>query len=149
MTELPTPWPGYRAAPARLNLAAEVLDATIDRGAESHTALVGAAGSITYESLHQRVNALATSLIDLGLKRGDLALIKMGNSVEFAAAFLAAVKLGVIPVLVNSLLSAGELASVVEQAHPRLIFTEAARADAVRELRRRGLQAQVVCAHGA
>jgi acyl-coenzyme A synthetase/AMP-(fatty) acid ligase len=149
MTNSSSPWPGYREAPARLNLAVEVLDATIARGAGSHIALVGDNGSVTYESLQRRVNALAASLIDLGLKRGDLPLFKMSNSIEFAAAFLATVKLGAIPVLVNSLLSAGELQSVIEQAEPRLIFTEAARADAVGELRRQGLKAQVVCAGGA
>ena len=149
MTELAKPWPGYREAPARLNLAAEALDASITRGAASRMALTGEAGSLTYESLQRHVNAVAASLIDLGLKRGELALITMSNSVEFAAAFLAAVKLGVIPVLVNSLLSAGELQSVIEQAQPRLIFTEAARAEAVRELRNRGLHAPVICANGA
>ncbi len=78
---------------------------------------------------------VAAGLLDLGLQRGDLVLIKMSNSPEFAVAFLAAVKLGVIPVLVNSLLTAVELAAVLEQTRPRLIFTEVSRHDAVRELR--------------
>jgi benzoate-CoA ligase len=64
-------------------------------------------------------------------------------------AFLGAIRLGVIPVLVNSMLSASELRSVVEQAQPRLVFTEAARADAVRELRGAGLFKDVVCAGDA
>jgi acyl-CoA synthetase (AMP-forming)/AMP-acid ligase II len=42
----------------------------------------------------------------------------MSNSPEFAVAFLAAVKLGVIPVLVNSFLTAAELAPVLEQTRP-------------------------------
>ena len=44
-------------------------------------------------------------------------------------AFLAAVKLGIVPVLVNSLLSAGELVPIVEQARTVWVFTEAACAD--------------------
>jgi acyl-coenzyme A synthetase/AMP-(fatty) acid ligase len=149
MTPLAKPWPGYREAPARLNLAVEVLDESIAGGAASRIALIGDAGSLTYESLQRRVDALAASLIDLGLQRGELVLIKMGNSVAFAAAFLAAVKLGALPVLVNSLLSANELQGVIEQAQPRMIFTEGARADAVRELRHRGFCAQVICVNGA
>ena len=90
-------------------------------------ALVGEFGVVTYESLQQRVNAVAAGLLDLGLQRGDLVLIKMSNSPEFAVAFLAAVKLGVIPVLVNSLLTAVELTAVLEQTRPRLIFTEVSR----------------------
>jgi acyl-coenzyme A synthetase/AMP-(fatty) acid ligase len=149
MTESTLPWPGYRTAPEKFNLATEVLDAPIAPGCGDRVALIGDHGAITYASLQQSVNALAASLRGLGLRRGDLVLIKMSNSPEFARAFLAAVKLGIIPVLVNSLLSAGELQSVLDQAQPKLIFTETARADAVRELRRRGFDFQVVCVDGA
>jgi acyl-coenzyme A synthetase/AMP-(fatty) acid ligase len=145
MSELPTPWPGYRIAPARLNLATEVLDATVTQNADPRPALVGEPGVVTYASLRQRVNAVAAGLDDLGATRGDLVLIKMGNSPEFAMAFLAAVKLGAIPVLVNSLLAAGELRGILAQTRPRLVFTEASRADAVRELRAEGLFDHIVC----
>lgn len=149
MSDAFIPWPGYRSAPEKLNLATEVLDSSVARGCGPRAALVGEQGAITYQSLLQQVNAVATGLIDRGLNRGDLVLIKMGNSPEFAMAFLAAVKLGVVPVLVNSLLSVGELGNVVEQCRPKLIFTEAARAEAVRELRASGLIDQVVCRDGA
>ena len=139
------PWPGYRAFPERLNLAGEVLHSSFKRVPGSRAALISDSGATSYETLERRVNALAAGLIELGLKKGDLALIKMSNSAEFAIAFLAAVKLGVIPVLVNSLLSGGELRTVVEQARPRLAFTEPARAEAVRELRDAGLLEKVVC----
>jgi acyl-coenzyme A synthetase/AMP-(fatty) acid ligase len=143
------PWPGYRTYPKRLNLAQEVIGPPMTRGLGSHLALVGEGGSITYETLERQVNAVAAGLLRLGLKQGDLALIKMSNCTEFAAAFLATVKLGVIPVLVNSLLSASELLSIVEQAQPRLVFTEAAGRGAVRELQRAGLFKEVVCAGDA
>jgi acyl-coenzyme A synthetase/AMP-(fatty) acid ligase len=139
------PWPGYRSAPEKLNLATAVLDDPIAAGAGAHVALIGEHGTTTYAEIAGLVNGLAAGLSNRGIKPGDRVLIKMGNSVEFAAAFLAAVKLGVIPVLVNSLLSAGELRVIVQQAEPELIFTEASRADAVRELRASGLIEQVVC----
>lgn len=149
MSDPTIPWPGYRRPPEKLNLATEVLDSSVARGYGARAALVGEHGAITYQSLLQQVNAVAAGLIVRGLNRGDLVLIKMGNSPEFAMAFLAAVKLGVVPVLVNSLLSAGELRNVVEQCQPKLIFTEAARAAAVRELRASGLIDRMVCRDGA
>ena len=136
----------YRVVPGKLNLGRDVLEASIARGCGPRAALVGDFGVVTYETLQQRVNGSAAGLLDLGLKRGDLVLIKMGNSPEFAVAFLAAVKLGVIPVLVNSALTAVELTAVLEQTRPQLIFTEAARSDAVREVRGSGLFEHVVCA---
>ena len=146
MTFSPISANSYRVAPEKFNLAHNVLDDSIARGCGARTALVGEFGAVTYESLQQRVHAVAAGLLDLGLQRGDLALIKMSNSPEFAVAFLAAVKLGVIPVLVNSLLTAVELAAVLEQTRPRLIFTEVSRHDAVRELRGSELFKHVVCA---
>ncbi len=142
-------WPGYRRAPAQLNLAAEALGSSVARDSRSRAALIGDPGAVTYASLRQTVNDVAGGLDDLGVGRGDRVLIKMGNSIEFAAAFLAAVKLGAVPALVNSLLTSAELRSVLEQTRPRLIFTEASCANAVRELAPSGLVSQVVCAGGA
>ena len=144
-SESKKPWPGYRTYRDRLNLAQSVLEPSIERGLGSRVALVGETGSLTYAALYARVDALAAGLIGLGMNKGDLAIIKMGNCAEFAMAFLAAVKLGVIPVLVNSLLSQSELKAIMEQAHPRLVFTEAACADAVRELRKAGLFKDIIC----
>jgi acyl-coenzyme A synthetase/AMP-(fatty) acid ligase len=140
------PSPRDRIYPERLNLAQEILGRSIERGLGHRPALIGEGGPTPYEALERQVDNAAAGLIQLGLKKSDLALIKMSNRTEFAVAFLAAVKLGVVPVLVNSLLSASELRSVVEQAEPRLVFTEAARAEAVRELRRAGWFNNVVCA---
>jgi acetyl-CoA synthetase len=144
-TEPEKPWPGYRTYRNRLNLAQAVLEAAIEPGLGDRIALIGDGLTLSYATLNRQVNALAGGLIQLGLNRGDLLLIKMSNCAEFALAFLAAVKLGAVPVLVNSLLSASELKSIVQQAQPRLVFTEAARADAVRELRNAGLIKDVVC----
>ena len=147
MSEISPPWPGYRTAPERLNLASEVLGSTAAAD-PSRVALVGEQGQTTYDSLEHAVNRVAAGLRECGVAPGDRILIQMGNSVEFAAAFLGAVKLGAIPALVNSLLTAAELRPVIEQTQPKLIFTQASRAEPVRELRRAGLGAGVVCAGG-
>ena len=146
MTVSAAPGRDYRVVPEKLNLAHDVLEASLARGCGQRPALVGDFGIVTYEALQQRVNAVAAGLLDLGLKRGDLVLLKMSNSPEFAVAFLAAVKLGVIPVLVNSLLTAVELTAVLEQSMPQLVFTEASRSGAVRELSGSGFFTHVVCA---
>ena len=146
MTVSPVPESSYRAAPERLNLAQAVIGDSIEGGFGRRLALVGGSGPVTYETLHRRVNGVAGGLLDLGLKRGDLVLIKMSNSPEFAAAFLAAVRLGILPVLVNSLLTSVELTAVLEQTRPQAIFTENSRSGAVRELRSSGLFKHVVCA---
>ena len=144
-----SPWQGYRTYPERLNLAQEVLEPSIKSGLGAHPALISDDASITYEALERQVATVATGLNELGLKRSDLALIKLGNCTEFAVTFLAAIKLGAIPVLVNSQLTAGELRSVLEQTRPRLVFTDAARAETVRELRTAEFFKDIVCVGGA
>ncbi len=134
-TSISIPWSTYREVPDYLNLSAEVLDRQIQRGLGPRSALVSEEGSVSYETLSDWTNRLASSLDSLGVSRGDLALICMPNSPEFAVSFLALAKLGAVPVLVNSLLAAEELKPVLDQARPTVVITESSRAAAIREVR--------------
>lgn len=147
--ELQAPWPGYRKPPVRLNITQEVLERQVAEGLGKRRALLYDGGILTYEELKREVDALAWSLKALGAKRRDLILIRMANSPEFARAFLALIKLGAIPVLVNSLLGKTELAAVLDHAEPRIVLTEASRAQALRELRKDSSIGKVICAAGA
>ncbi len=140
-----SPWVGYREYPPHLNITREVLDRLIEKGLGNRPALLHKGGILTYQDLYSRVGRLAWSLKQLGLKRGELVLIQMANSPEFAIAFLAIVKLGAIPVLANSLLGSADLAAVLEHAQPAIVVTEATRAQPVRELRARRSVGQVIC----
>ena len=145
MTESPLPWPGYRAAPDRLNLAGVVLDSANAGDAGHRPALIGEFDVVTYAELRRRVDSVGAALVDLGLRRGDRLLIKMRNSPEFAVGFLAAVKRGFIPALVNSALTADELRPVLEQTGARTIFTDNFSTGAVRALHSNGLLKHVIC----
>ena len=81
-------------------------------------AFVHDGGIVTYGELQQKVQALAANLGKLGVAIGHRVLIRMTNSPEFAIAFLAVVKIGALPVLVNSLLGTGELSAIVDQTKP-------------------------------
>ena len=135
MAELLPPWDGYREIPPRLNITREVLERPINQGTGARTALVSRDGGLTYAELLARVNAAARGFEQLGVRAGDPLLMRMPNSAEFATAFLAAVKLGAIPVLVNSLLGPAELSLILEQTQPRVAITENSRAQALREVR--------------
>ena len=143
------PWPGYREIPARLNLMREVLERPVAAGLGERTAMVWEGGSLSYEALLRRVDGLARGLKESGVSPGDPVLVQMPNSPEFAAAFLAAVKLGALPVVVNSLLGVQELQAILEQTAPGLAVTEASRASALRRLRRPTGIRTLVCAGDA
>lgn len=140
------PWPGYREIPARLNLVREVLERPVAAGLGERAAMVWEGGSLSYEALLRRVDGLARGLEELGVSPGDPVLVQMPNSPEFATVFLASVKLGALPVAVNSLLGVKETEAILEQTAPRLAVTEASRASALRRLRRSMGVHALVCA---
>jgi len=129
----------------RLNIAREVLDRAIEQGRGSRIALLSESGALTYAELKARVDALAWGLKSLGVNRGDPVLILVPNSPEFAAAFLALVKLGALPALANSLLGIEELEAILRQAEPKVAVTESSRAETLRALARPYRLERVVC----
>lgn len=143
------PWPGYREIPPKLNITREVLEGPVQNGAGPRTALVGTRGRLTYDELRALVNSTARGLEALGVAAGERVLVRMPNCNEFAATFLAAVKLGAVPVLVNSLLGPAELKAIVEQTRPGVAVVEASRAGALREVRAGTGLESVVCLNGA
>ena len=107
MLEGCTPWPADLARHYRdmgywegLTLS-RVLDASVEcfGGRE---ALVFGNERITYRDLGERVDRLAYHLAKAGLKRRDRVVLQLPNIPEFAYAFLALVKIGVIPVMALS-----------------------------------------------
>lgn len=143
------PWAGYRSFPQRLNIAREVLDLKVEQGLENKTVLLYDDGELTYGELKRHVDSLASGLKQLGVRKGDPVIIRMPNTPEFAVGFLALVKLGALPVLVNSRLGTSELGFILNQAKPCLALVEVSRAESLRELRRGGAVEKVVCARGA
>lgn len=145
-SESAAPWPGYREIPSRLNIAEEVLEGPVAAGHGARAAMVWRGGSLSYGELRDRVHGFARGLRAMGMAPGERVLLQMPNSAEFATAFLAAVKLGALPVAVNSLLGVREVGAILEQTEPRFAVTEGSRARTLRELRASvGLEA-VICA---
>ncbi len=124
---------GYRKIPPRVNIAREVLDRWFpDRRGEGgeggpgfgdRTAFVHADGEIPYSELRSRVDRLARGLSTRGVSRGAPILLRMPNCPEFVASFLALVKIGALPVLLNSLLGMEEAAYVLEHSDARGAIT--------------------------
>ena len=146
MSEPSIPWRGYREIPPRLNITEEVLERPVAAGHGDRTAMAWDGGSISYRELRGKVHGFARGLKEMGVSPGDPLLVQMPNSPEFAMAFLAAVKLGALPVVVNSLLGVREVQAILEQTKPRFAITEDSRAQALRQLRKPMGLRTLVCA---
>lgn len=76
----------------------------------------------TYNELNAMAAALATSLAQLGFKKGDRAAIYMKNSIELMLAFYALQKLGVIVAWVNPLYRKSEAEFILKNSEAKAVF---------------------------
>ena len=86
------------------------------------TAFIDAKGVHTYGALSGQIDRSATAFAALGLAPGDRILLCMLDSAALVAAFLGAIKCGVVPVLLNTLFTASDYAYLLEDAAPRAIL---------------------------
>jgi len=81
-------------------------------------------GPITYSELFAEARSLAAGLQGVGLKKGDRVAFFLGNRPELAAFYLAVLHLGAVLVPINLAYRRREIAHMLEDAEPRLLFTE-------------------------
>ena len=82
--------------------------------------------TFSYRETHERVNRIANLLTqDYGLVPGNRVLLRGGNSIGMALAWLAVVKAGLIAVATMPLLRAKELGEIIDKAQPALALCDA------------------------
>ena len=97
---------GVAAPPESFNFAGHLLDANAQRAGK--TAFIDDFGALSYGALAERVKRLAAGLRALGLKREERVLLLMHDGNHWPVAFLGAMYAGVVPVAVNTLLTADD-----------------------------------------
>ena len=85
----------------------------------------------SYRELNSEVNRLACALQDRGVRKGDVVMYMLHNSVQFVLCYIAPQKLGAVNCPVNYYLSAGELALNIEDSRPKVFVYESNFADVV------------------
>jgi propionyl-CoA synthetase len=83
----------------------------------------GASARYTYRELHAEVNRCAAVLQSLGVGRGDRVLIYMPMIPEAMFAMLACARLGAIHSVVFGGFAAASLATRIDDARPKVLFT--------------------------
>jgi 2-aminobenzoate-CoA ligase len=123
-------WPempmGDLRYPERVNCAAELLDAMVNKGNGDRVALRFPGGTWTYRQLLEHANRIAHALTkDLGLVPGNRVLLRGPNNPMMAACWFAVLKAGGVVVCTMPLLRARELAYVIEKAKISLAMCDA------------------------
>ena len=110
----------FAPPPARFNFAQHLLECNANR--TDKAAFVDDLGSLTYGALEDRVRRLATGLRSLGLRREERVLLLMQDCIDWPVAFLGAVYAGLVPVAVNTLLTADDYAYMLENSRAQAVL---------------------------
>ena len=102
--------------PPGFNVAVPFIDRHLGEGRGAKVAIQCAAGDVTYAELAERVNRCGNALAGLGLQRGDRLLMVVKDCPEFFYLFWGAIKSGVVPVPLNTLLRADDYRYIIEDS---------------------------------
>jgi acyl-coenzyme A synthetase/AMP-(fatty) acid ligase len=90
----------------RFNVAVPFIDRHVAEGRGDKVAIRTADEAVTYADLLRRVNRFGNALLSLGVRPGERFLMVVKDSPDFIALFFGAIKAGIVPVAVNTLLQA-------------------------------------------
>jgi 2-aminobenzoate-CoA ligase len=136
-------WPQFRydlpqlQFPAHANLVEELLDKAAQRGWSARPCLRSGKEVLTYDEVRERVDRIGRVLVeDLALEPGNRVLLRGGNSIEMALAWLAVAKTGLVAVATMPLLRARELGDIIDKAQPAAALCEARLFEEMEQARR-------------
>jgi benzoate-CoA ligase family protein len=103
------------------NACTYLLDRHVIEGRGDRLALTGVEGDYTYSQLHERVRRVARGLRGLGILPEQRVLMFMADSPDFVALFLAALRIGAVPVPVSTMLREDSLAEILRDCRARVL----------------------------
>ena len=112
------------APPERFNFAEHLL--ALNAGRAAKPAFVDEHGTLPYGELAERVRRLAAGLRALYLRREERVLVLMHDGNDWPVAFLGALYAGLVPVAVNTLLTADDYAYMLEHSRAQAVLVSGA-----------------------
>ena len=110
--------------PSVFNIAQHLLQINASRPAKA--AFVDDQGSLSYGQLDEQVRRMAAALRALGIKREERVLLLMQDCNDWPVSFLGALYAGLVPVAVNTLLTADDYAYMLEHSRAQAVLCSGA-----------------------
>ena len=115
---------GLTPLPEQFNFARHLLGENAERGAKA--AFIDDYGVLTYGQLEDRVRRVAAGLRALGIRREERVLLLMHDCCDWPVSFLGAMYAGLVPVAVNTLLTADDYAYMLEHSRAQAVLVSGA-----------------------
>jgi benzoate-CoA ligase len=112
----------HAAVPRDYNFAADILKRNLAAGRADNLAYIDQRQGWTYGALAERADRFGHVLRSLGLRREERIIICLLDGIDWPTAFLGAIKAGVVPVPLNTLLTESDYRFMLEDSRARALF---------------------------
>src|SRR5437660_896382 len=116
------------------NAVTWLLDRNIDEGRGAKLAFTDTVSELTYGDLQKQSCRAANMLRRLGVRREERVAMIMLDTVDFPPVFLGAIRAGIVPVPLNTLLTSDQYAYVLADSRARVLFVSEALFPVVKDI---------------
>ena len=103
------------------NACADLLDRNVEAGRGAKAAFRDPARDLTYGALDAQTRRFANALLRLGLRREERVALLMTDTVDFPIAFLGAIRAGIVPIPLNTMLGPEQYAYMLADSRARAL----------------------------
>lgn len=104
------------------NAAVDMVDRHLTEGRGDKTAFIDDRGSYSYGEFAERVNRVANALQAMEIDREVRVAMIMLDTIDFPAVFWGAIKAGIVPVCLNTLLTTAQYESILDDCRAQVLF---------------------------
>ncbi len=108
--------------PPHYNATTEFIDSHLEAGRTQKTAVIDKQGEHSYGELAQQVNRAGNMLLSLGLRLESRIAMIMDDTLAFPALFWGAIKAGIIPIPLNTLLADKDYRQILQDCRAQAVF---------------------------
>jgi benzoate-CoA ligase family protein len=120
------PRAAVEAIPRSYNFAADILARNLEAGRAGKPVYIDPRGTWTYGQLAERVDRFGHALRALGIRREERILLALLDTIDWPTAFLGAVKTGVVPIPVNTLMTEDDYRFMLADSRARVLVVSEA-----------------------
>ncbi len=110
----------------QFNAATAFLDRNLAEGRDAKTAIYHEGRAYTYGEIAELANRVGNGLLDLGVEIEQRVALLLLDSPQFAAAFFGSIKIGAVPVLLNTMLRPDDYVYLLNDCRAKVLVVHAA-----------------------
>ena len=114
------------AIPRSYNFAADIIERNLKAGRANKPVYIDPRGSWTYGQLAERVDRFGHVLRSLGVRREERILLALLDTIDWPTAFLGAIKAGVVPIPVNTLMTEDDYRFMLADSRAKVLVVSEA-----------------------